>query len=116
MKAYFFKVYLSQELDSVDTLAAAFGSNIPKPAAFEGVGRQYLFCLALPIDKILEICDTFNCEVWGSLLDDIYPQFRRRAFTELDIDDKKYNANYRATISYSRDDPPYRLVSITSAP
>ncbi len=114
MKVYFFKVNLSPELESVDTLAGAFGSNIPKSAAFEGVGRQYLFCLALSIDKILEICDTFNCEVWGALLDDIYPHLRRRAFTEITIDDEKYNANYCATVTYSRDGgPPYMLESRT---
>ena len=101
MKVYFFTVHLPEKMESVDSLAAAFGPDIPKPMLWEDGSGGYLFCLARPIDEILAICKSLGCNISSMLLDEEFPEmFRRHAFTEVEVEDEKYNGDWAANVQY----------------
>ena len=105
MKVYFFTVHLPEKMDSVDSLTAAFGPNIPKPMMWEGGSGGYLFCLARPIDEILAICKSLGCTISSTLLDEEFPElFRRQAFTIVEVYDEKYNGGWTACVQYFQKD------------
>ena len=94
MRVRFFSVRVTPQSVPIATLYNALDPVGPRYTGLEGgTGLNYLFCVILTKDKILETCEKHGFEVNGLL----YP-----SFDEVEVEEARYNPSYHAVPCYGR--------------
>lgn len=92
MRVQFFSVRVTPQSVPIATLYSALDPAGPRYTGLEGgTGLNYLFCVNLTKDKILETCEKHGYEVNGLL----YP-----SFTAVEVEAARYDPSYHAVPSY----------------
>lgn len=92
MRVNFFSVRVTPRSVPITTLYNALDLVGPHYTGLEGgTGLNYLFCVNLTKDKILETCEKHGYEVNGLL----YP-----SFYGVEMDEARYNPSYHAVPCY----------------
>lgn len=93
MRVLFFSVRVSDQSVPIQTLYSALDPTGPHYLGLEGgTGLNYLFCVNLTKDKILETCEKNGYEVNG---------LWSPSFYAAEVDAEHYNSAYQATPCYN---------------